>query len=169
MSIIINTNISSMLGITALNKNTNSVNKALERLSTGYRINSSKDDAAGCAISMSLNKDISSLAVAQENAQMGKSLIDTANSSLSNISSLLQRMRDLAEQSANGTYGADERSSMQTEMEGLQTELYRIKNTTEFNGKQIFGTEEVTRVTEAEAVEQGYTVVKTAQELKAAL
>ena len=112
MSIIINTNISSMLGVTALNKNTNAMNKALERLSTGYRINSSKDDAAGCAISTSLTKDVSSLKVAQSNTQMGQSMIDTANGALNNMSTMLQRIRDLAEQSANGTYGTDERNAM---------------------------------------------------------
>ena len=169
MSITVNTNISSIVSQKSLYKATSSLNAALERMSTGLKINSSKDDAAGYAITSTMNYELSSYQVAQSNVQMGQSLVDTANGSLKTINKLLTRMRDLAEQSANGAYGAEERASMQTEMEGLQTELYRIKNTTEFNGKQIFGTEEVTRVTEAEAVEQGYTVVKTAQELKAAL
>ena len=152
-----------MQGIRALNKSTGSLNQALERLSTGYRINSSKDDAAGCAISTSLNKDISSLVVAQNNAQMGQSMIDTANGSLSNISTLLQRMRDLTEQAANGTYGTDERSAMQNEIDNLLSEMNRAKNSTEFNGKQIFG-KAIT--SEEDAIKQGYTVVKTAEELR---
>ena len=169
MSIIINTNISSMQGIAALNKNTAAMNKALERLSTGCRINSSKDDAAGCAISTSLGKEVSSLNVAQNNAQMGQSMVDTANGALNNMSTMLQRIRDLAEQSANGTYGADERKAMQNEVENLITEMYRTKNSTEFNGKQVLGAETTNHITEEEAIVEGYTTVHTAQELKEAL
>ena len=87
----INTNITSMLAMNALNKNTGVMNTALNRLSTGYRINSSKDDAAGSAISASLSKEISSFDVAQDNAQMEQSMIDTANSTLDNIRGMVQR------------------------------------------------------------------------------
>ena len=142
------------------------MNKALERLSTGCRINSSKDDAAGCAISTSLTKEVSSLNVAQNNAQMGQSMVDTANGALNNMTNMLQRIRDLAEQSANGTYGADERKAMQTEVNNLLSELQRTKTSTEFNGKQIFGKAITSK---EDAIEQGYTVVSTAQELKEAL
>ena len=169
MSIIINTNISSLLGVTALNKNTSAMNQALERLSTGYRINSSKDDAAGSAISMSLRKEISSFDVAQNNTQMGQSMIDTANGALGNLSQMLQRLRDLTEQSINGTYGNDERKAMQIEVENLVSEMYRIKESTEFNGKQLFGTDAISPITEEEAIEQGYTIIKTAQQLKDSL
>ena len=169
MSIIINTNISSMLGVTALNKNTTAMNKALERLSTGYRINSSKDDAAGSAISTSLRKEISSFDVAQNNTQMGQSMIDTANGALNNMSKMLQRLRDLTEQSLNGTYGTDERKAMQIEAENLVSEMYRIKESTEFNGKNLFGTDAIIPLTEEEAIEQNYTIVKTAQQLKDSL
>ena len=155
-----------MQGVTALNKNTNAMNKALERLSTGCRINSSKDDAAGCAISTSLTKEVSSLNVAQSNAQMGQSLIDTANGALSNMSNMLHRIRDLAEQSANGAYGDDERKAMQSEVNNLVSELYRTKNSTEFNGKNVLG---AGFVTEADAVAMNYKTVHTAQELKEAL
>ena len=155
-----------MQGIAALNKNTTAMNKALERLSTGCRINSSKDDAAGCAISTSLTKEVSSLNVAQNNAQMGQSMVDTANGALNNMSNMLQRIRDLAEQSANGTYGADERKAMQTEVDNLLSELQRTKTSTEFNGKQIFGKAITSK---EDAIEQGYTVVTTAQELKDSL
>ena len=177
MSIIINTNISSMQGIAALNKNTAAMNKALERLSTGCRINSVKDDAAGSAISTSLNKEISSLTVAQGNAQMGQSILDTANGALSNIKNMLQRIRDLAEQSANGSLGDDERTAMQNEVTNLTTEINRTKSATEFNGMSLLHgyegdievplTEEeilAARIERAESL--GYTAVTTAQQLK---
>lgn len=141
------------------------MNKALQRLSTGYRINSSKDDSAGLAISTNLDYKISSYKVAKNNTQMGQSMLETVSGSLSNIKNMLQRMRDLAEQSANGTYGDDERNAMQTEVDALTDEIFRIKNTTEFNGRKILGEEEQIKVTEAEALSQGYTIVKSAQEL----
>ena len=170
----INTNITSLLAMTSLSKNTGTMNTALNRLSTGYRINSSKDDAAGSAISASLEKEISSFDVAQDNAQMGQSMIDVATNTLNNLQGMVQRIRDLAEESANGTYGYEERRAMQNEVNSLVDEIYRIKETTVFNGKKIFG-EESSRIespkalSEAEAIAQGYTVVKTAQELKDAL
>ena len=170
MSITVNTNMSSIIAQRSLYKATNKMNTALERLSTGLRINSSKDDAAGSAISTKLEYKMSSYDVAKDNAQMGQSMLDTANGTLSNINSMLQRMRDLSEQAANGTYGEDERKTMQAEIDGLTEEIYRIKNTTEFNGKKILGEEEasIKRVSEAEAIAQGYTVVKTAKELYSA-
>ena len=142
MSITVNTNMSSIIAQRSLYKATNKMNTALERLSTGLRINSSKDDAAGSAISTKLEYKMSSYDVAKDNAQMGQSLLDTANGTLSNINSMLQRMRDLSEQASNGTYGEDERKAMQAEINGLTEEIYRIKNTTEFNGKKILGEEE---------------------------
>lgn len=142
MSITVNTNMSSINAQRSLYKATNKMNTALERLSTGLRINSSKDDAAGSAISTKLEYKMSSYDVAKDNAQMGQSMLDTANGTLSNINSMLQRMRDLSEQAANGTYGDDERKAMQAEIDGLTEEIYRIKNTTEFNGKKILGEEE---------------------------
>ena len=82
---------------------------------------------------------------------------------------MLHRIRDLAEQSANGTYGADERKAMQSEVNNLVSELYRTKNSTEFNGKQILGAESTHPITEEEAIAEGYTTVHTAQELKEAI
>jgi len=165
----INTNITSLLAMTSLNKNTNIMNTAMNRLSTGYRINSTKDDAAGSAISASLEKEISSFEVAQDNAQMGQSMIDVASGTLSNIQSMVHRIRDLAEESANGTYGYEERRAMQAEVESLVDEIYRIKETTEFNGKKIFGEEKIEHVNRKEALAQGYKVVNTADELKEVL
>lgn len=141
MSITVNTNMPSIIAQKSLYKSTNKMNTALQRLSTGLRINSAKDDAAGSAISTKLEYKISSYDVAKDNAQMGQSMLDTANGTLSQINSMLQRIRDLSEQAANGTYGKDERKAMQAEIDGLTEEIYRIKNTTEFNGKKIFGEE----------------------------
>lgn len=166
----INTNITSLFAMDALNKNTNAMNVAMNRLSTGYRINSSKDDAAGCAISASLSKEISSFDVAQDNAQMGQSMIDIASSTLDNIQHMVQRIRTLAVESANGTYGDEERVAMQKEVEALVDEIYRVKDTTEFNGKKIFGAEtKPVSITEKDAVDEGYIVVKTASDFKAAI
>lgn len=147
MSITVNTNMSSIIAQRSLYKSTNKMNTALERLSTGLRINSAKDDAAGSAISTKLEYKMSSYDVAKDNAQMGQSMLDTANGTLSNINSMLQRMRNLSEQASNGTYGEDERKAMQAEIDGLTEEIYRIKNTTEFNGKKILGEEEKPSIT----------------------
>ena len=165
----INTNITSLLAMKSLNRNTNAMDIAMNRLSTGFRINSSKDDAAGSAISASLSKEISSFDVAQDNVQMGQSMIDTASSTITNIQNMVQRIRDLAVESANGTYGDEERKAMQNEVSSLLDEIYRIKETTEFNGKKLFGTNSVGRLTEETAEAMGYTVVKTADQLRTAL
>ena len=168
--ITVNTNMSSIIAQNSLYKSTNKMYTALQRLSTGLRINSAKDDAAGSAVSTKLEYKISSYDVAKDNAQMGQSMLDTASGSLGQINSMLQRMRDLSEQAANGTYGNDEKKAMQSEIDALTEEIYRIKNTTEFNGKKILGEEEpsIKRISEAEAIAQGYTVVKTAKELYSA-
>ena len=169
--ITVNTNMASIIAQNSLYKSTNKMNTALQRLSTGLRINSAKDDAAGSAISTKLEYKVSSYDVAKDNAQMGQSMLDTANGTLSSINSMLQRMRDLSEQAANGTYGEDERRAMQSEIDALTEEIYRIKNTTEFNGKKILGEEErpkANKMTEAEAIAQGFTVVKNAKEFQEA-
>ena len=169
--ITVNTNMSSIIAQNSLYKSTNKMNTALQRLSTGLRINSAKDDAAGSAISTKLEYKVSSYDVAKDNAQMGQSMLDTANSTLSKINSMLQRIRDLSEQASNGTYGDDERKAMQSEIDALTEEIYRIKNTTEFNGKKILGEEEspkTNKMTEDEAIAQGFTVVKNAKELYSA-
>ena len=140
--ITVNTNMASIIAQNSLYKSTNKMNTALQRLSTGLRINSAKDDAAGSAVSTKLEYKISSYDVAKDNAQMGQSMLDTANSTLSKVNSMLQRIRDLSEQASNGTYGDDERKAMQSEIDALTEEIYRIKNTTEFNGKKILGEEE---------------------------
>ena len=167
MSITINTNLTSIFGMLALNKSTCEVSKSLERLSTGFRINHSKDDAAGSAISVSLSNQISSYNMVNHNAQTAQAMINTACGGLNNIQNMLTRIRDLAVQSSNGAYSLEERKVMQMEADNLLSEIYRVKSTTTFSNKQILGTEEV--MAEEEATAQGYTVVKSAQELKDAL
>ena len=108
MAITVNTNMAALTAQSALNKSTNKMNTAMERMTTGYKINSSKDDAAGLAVSSNLEYKMSSLKVAQNNAQMGASLLETTEGIMSTISDNLTRVRDLTEQAANGTYGSDE-------------------------------------------------------------
>ena len=137
MAITINTNLASLTAQKSLNKATTGMNTAMERLSTGLRINSSKDDAAGAAVSSKLEYKVSSLAVAGDNAQMGSSLLDTEEGTLDVIQSNMTRIRDLTEQAANGTYGTDAMIAIKSEIAGRLAEVTRIAGTTEFNGKKL--------------------------------
>jgi len=137
MAITINTNMSSLVAQKSLNSATNVMDTAMQRLSTGLRINSSKDDAAGSAVATKLDYKISSLAVAEDNAQMGASLLETAEGTLDVVQSNLQRIRDLTEQAANGTYGSDAMTAIKAEISGRLNEVTRIASTTEFNGKNL--------------------------------
>ncbi len=137
MAITINTNMSSLIAQKSLNSATNVMNTAMERLSTGLRINSSKDDAAGSAVATRLNYKISSLSVAEDNAQMGASLLETSEGTLDIIQSNLERIRDLTEQAANGTYGSDAMTAIKAEIQGRLDEVTRIADTTDFNGKNL--------------------------------
>ncbi len=137
MAITINTNVASLTAQKSLNNATTKMNTAMERLSTGLRINSSKDDAAGSAVSTKLDYKVSSLAVAGDNAQMGSSLLDTEEGTLDVIQSNMTRIRDLTEQAANGTYGEDAMTAIKSEIAGRLAEVTRIAGTTEFNGKRL--------------------------------
>ncbi len=137
MAITVNTNIPSLTAQKALNSATNKMNTAMERMSTGLKINSSKDDAAGLAVSNKLDYQVSSLKVAQSNAQMGASMLDTMEGVMSTISDNLTRIRDLTEQAANGTYGTDALKAINTEINARLKEIDRVAATTEFNGKKL--------------------------------
>ena len=137
MAITVNTNVASLTAQKSLNTATTKMNTAMERLSTGVRINSSKDDAAGSAVSTKLEYKVSSLAVAGDNAQMGSSLLDTEEGTLDVIQSNMTRIRDLTEQAANGTYGSDAMTAIKSEIAGRLAEVTRIAGTTEFNGKTL--------------------------------
>ena len=137
MAITVNTNVASLIAQKSLNNATTKMNTAMERLSTGLRINSSKDDAAGSAVSTKLEYKVSSLNVAGDNAQMGSSLLDTEEGTLDVIQSNMTRIRDLTEQAANGTYGTDAMTAIKSEIAGRLSEVTRIASTTEFNGKKL--------------------------------
>ena len=130
--------------ITALNahrnltNNNSSVGKNLEKLSSGYKINRAGDDAAGLAISEKMRAQITGLETAQKNANDGISLVQTAEGALTEVHSMLNRMVELATQSANGTYQSTNRAQMQTEVKKLQEEIKRIATQSDFNGKKLF-------------------------------
>ena len=131
-------NIASMNSYRNYNNNTRSINKNLEKLSSGYRINRAGDDAAGLAVSEKMRIQITGLETAQKNAKDGIGLIQTAEGALTEVHSMLNRMYELAEQSANGTYENADRSNLQMELESLTTEIDRIGNTANFNGTKLF-------------------------------
>ena len=137
MPISINTNIASLTAQKDLRRATDKMDRAMERLSTGFRINSSKDDAAGMAVSSKLNFKISSLVVAQNNGQMGASLLDSQEGVLNVLHENFCRIRELTEQAANGTYGTDSMKPIKLEVEARLNEISRIANSTEFNGKYL--------------------------------
>ncbi|MCI9620225.1 MAG: flagellin [Dorea sp.] len=130
--------------ITALNahrnltNNNSSVGKSLEKLSSGYRINRAGDDAAGLAISEKMRAQITGLATAQKNANDGIYLVQTAEGALTEVHSMLNRMVELATQSANGTYSTTNRQEMQKEILRLNEEIDRISQTANFNGTKLF-------------------------------
>ncbi len=134
---IINTNIASLNAQRNLDRSQNEQSVALQRLSSGLRINGAKDDAAGLAISNRLDAQVRGLNVANRNAGDGVSLAQTAEGALNSITTSLQRMRELALQSANGSNTALERASLQEEVEQLKSEIKTISEKTNFNGQNL--------------------------------
>lgn len=134
---IINTNVSSLNAQRNLNKSQGSLQTSLQRLSSGLRINSAKDDAAGLAISNRFTTQIRGLNVATRNANDGISFAQTTESALDEITTALQRIRDLAVQSANDSNSASDRQSLQSEVDQLVSEIDRISGTTTFNGAKV--------------------------------
>ncbi|KTG16097.1 MULTISPECIES: flagellin [unclassified Guyparkeria] len=137
MASVINTNIFSLQGQNALRQTNNQLQTSLERLSTGLRINSAKDDAAGLAITNRLTTQIRGSEVAARNANDGISMAQTAEGAMGALTDTMQRMRDLAIQAANASNSSSDRQNLQTEFVELQDELGRIINNTEFNGQKI--------------------------------
>jgi flagellin len=135
----INTNVSAMTTLRYLNQATDAKSSALTKLSSGSRINSAADDAAGLAVSEKMKAQIGGLTQAQSNAQDGVSLIQTAEGGLNQIQTMLDRMRDLAVQSSNGTLGTDDRNAIDKEFGDLKQEITRIAGTTQFNNKNLLG------------------------------
>jgi flagellin len=134
---VINTNIKSLVSQNALTKNARDVSKAMEQLSTGKRINSAADDAAGLAISNKMTSQIRGLDQAIRNANDGVSMLQTAEGATIEITNMLQRMRELAIQSANDTYSDDDRSALNKEIVQLEEEITRIATNTKWNNMSI--------------------------------
>ena len=134
MGMQINTNVSALNAYRNLASTQNDLSKSLEKLSSGLRINRAADDAAGLSISEGLRSQVSGLNVAARNAQDGISVIQTAEGALTEVHSILQRMRDLAVQGGNDSNNADSRTAIQTEADELSKELARISASTSFNG-----------------------------------
>jgi flagellin len=137
MASVINTNIASLNSQRNLTSSQTSLTTSLQRLSSGLRINSAKDDAAGLAISDRMNSQIRGMTQAARNANDGVSLAQTAEGALSSSGDILQRIRELAVQSSNASNSASDRKALQTEVTQLSSELNRIAQTTAFNGQQL--------------------------------
>jgi len=138
MPLIVNSNISALNGQSNLSKSQASLTTSMQRLSSGLRINNAKDDAAGLAISQRFTSQIRGLNQAVRNANDGVSLTQTGEGALSSAGDILQRIRELAVQSANASNSASDRKSIQNEVGQLGQELDRIATTTQFNGKNLF-------------------------------
>jgi flagellin len=136
---VINTNTKSIVAQNALIVNNRSMSKVMEQLSTGKRINSAADDAAGLAIADRMNTQVRGMNVAIRNANDGLSLVQTADGGLGTMTDALQRMRELAVQSLNGTNTSTDRAALSTEYSQLAAELTRIADATQFNGVSILG------------------------------
>jgi flagellin len=139
MALYINTNVASESAQKNLGANQAKLQSSFARLSSGLRINSAKDDAAGLAISESLKSQIRSFNVAERNAGDGISMAQTAEGSLGEVHGNLGRMRELAVQASNGPLTAEDRGFLQTEFSSLQAEITRIQGSAKFNGKQLLG------------------------------
>ena len=137
MAMSINTNIASLTAQRNLGRTQGMLNKSLARLSSGLRINSAKDDAAGLAISNRMTSQIRGLNQAARNANDGISLAQTADGALNESTNIIQRLREIAVQSANDTNTASDRASLQAEVDQMVEELDRIASTTSFNGKNV--------------------------------
>jgi flagellin len=137
MGMSILTNTSSLQAQKNLQKTSASLSANFSKLSSGQRINTAADDAAGLAISERMKSNMRSMSQAERNANDGISLLQTAEGALNENTGIMTRMRELAMQSANGTLGTTERGMLQKEFSQLTTELDRIANTTEFNGRKL--------------------------------
>ncbi len=137
MAITVNTNVAALVAQRHLTSATDMLNQSMERLSSGKRINSAKDDAAGLQISNRLQSQMRGLDVAVRNANDGISIMQTAEGAMNEVTNIMQRMRDLSLQSANGSNSQAERTASQEEVTALNDELNRIAETTSFGGRKL--------------------------------
>lgn len=154
---IINYNVSSMIANNALARNDSALSKSLERLSSGYKINHAKDNAAGLAMSRRMNAQLKGLDVAGDNANDGISIVEIADGAMSEVHDILQRMNELAVKSSNGTLSDEDRSMIDEELQVLNDEIERIGETTQFNGQNLLdGSFDLKGYTNTEAVSVDY-------------
>jgi flagellin len=139
MPLVINTNVASLQAQKNLNSTQSALASSFNRLSSGYRINSAKDDAAGLAVSENMRMQIRSYSVAERNANDGISMAQTAEGALGSVSDILGRMRELAMQGSNGSLQSADRDYLNTEFNSLKAEVSRILTSTKFNGRQLLG------------------------------
>lgn len=144
MSAVINTNIASLNAQRNLDSSKSSLNTSIQRLSSGLRINSSKDDAAGLAIATRMDSQIRGATVAVRNANDAISFAQTAEGGLSKQTDALQRMRELAVQAANGSNNSGDRANLDAEFQQLTSEVTRLSTSTTFNGNAVFGSTAIT-------------------------
>ena len=135
----INTNLSSLIAQNSLTTSTNKLNQAIERMTTGFRINGAKDNAANYSISTNMSTKIGAYEVAESNTMMGLDMLSTANESLTLIEDKLMRLRALATQANNGTYGAQSLEAINEEANAIVDEIGRIYSTSEYNGVNVLG------------------------------
>jgi len=144
MAAVINTNIASLNAQRNLDSSKSSLNTSIQRLSSGLRINSSKDDAAGLAIATRMDSQIRGSTVAVRNANDAISFAQTAEGGLSKQTDALQRMRELAVQAANGSNNSGDRANLDAEFQQLTSEVSRLSTSTTFNGNAVFGSTAIT-------------------------
>ncbi len=137
MPLVVNTNIAALIAQRNVTKANDAFSRSVERLSSGLRINRALDDAAGLAISEKLKAHTRSIYQAVRNAQEGVNLLNVADGALREIGNILQRMRELAEQAANGSLGDTERQALDAEYQQLKSEIDRISSVTEYNGTKL--------------------------------
>lgn len=138
MGLKINYNISAMIANNSLKVADNKLGTSLERLSSGYKINHAKDNAAGLAIARRMNAQLRGLSAAEQDAKDGESVVEIADGALAEVHDMLQRMNELAVKSANGSITDDDRAIIQDEVAQLKEEIARIGETTEYNGRKLF-------------------------------
>jgi flagellin len=139
MAITVNTNMQALRIQTNLGHATTKMNTAMERMSSGYRINSAADDAAGLSVTTRMNAAVSSSKIASDNVEIGQDLLDTAEGTLNVIMDNLQRIRDLATEAANGTYATSDISAIKAEAAARAGEIDRMAGSAKFNGISLFG------------------------------
>lgn len=142
--ITINTDISALLLHDALASSTKKLNLAIRNMTTGYKLNNARDDAAGFSVASDLNKKISSWLMLKNNAEQGLSLLNTAEEGLNNIITLLERLESLSMQAAEGVYDDLSRTAMQAEADAIIEQIYQIKESTNYNGINLYGKSTVT-------------------------